>query len=246
MSHVSCSGGGEPQSVIPPRAPMEMRSFFTVGLWDNNIALVQMLGLCPVMAVTTTATNGLGMGVATTAVLILSNLLVSLLRNSIPPEVRNPIMIAIIAGTVTLVDMAMNAWMHELYKVLGLFIALIVTNCAVLGRAEAFAIKHGPVPAVLDALGMGLGFTWALVVLGGAREILGSGTLFSQASALLGSSFQWLETRVFPADDGILLAILPPGGFIVLGVMIALKRIVDERIAARRQVAVTPVIAIQS
>ena len=246
MSHVSCGGGGEPQAVLPEKELDRYGRYFTVGLWENNIALVQMLGLCPVMAVTSSATNGLGMGVATTAVLILSNLLVSLLRNWIPAEVRNPIMIAIIAGTVTLVDMAMNAWMHELYKVLGLFIALIVTNCAVLGRAEAFAIKHKPIPAMLDGLGMGLGFTWALVVLGGVRELLGSGTLFAQASSLLGPSFQWLQTRVFPADGGILLAILPPGGFIVLGVMIAMKRIVDERLAARREPAPQPLVAVQS
>jgi electron transport complex protein RnfE len=222
------------------------RRCFSNGLWESNIALVQLLGLCPVMAVTTTATNGLGMGIATTAVLVLSNLLVSLLRHGIPPEVRNPVMIALIAGTVTLVDMAMNAWLHELYKVLGLFIALIVTNCAVLGRAEAFALKQPPLAAVVDGVGMGLGFTWALVVLGGLREMLGSGTLFAQASALLGEQFRWLELQLFAADQGVLLAILPPGGFIVLGIMIALKRQLDEHIAARSRASVMPLVAIQS
>ena len=221
---------------------------FTNGLWDSNIALVQLLGLCPVMAVTTTATNGLGMGIATMAVLILSNLFVSLLRNVIPAQVRVPIQIALIAGTVTLVDLAMNAWMHELYKVLGLFIALIVTNCAVLGRTEAYAMKNGVVASVLDGIGMGLGFTWALVVLGGIREMLGSGTLFSQASALLGEHFKWLELQLFASDNGILLAILPPGGFIVLGVMIAVKRMLDERIAARasNKPSAEPMVAVQS
>lgn len=222
------------------------RQDFSNGLWESNIALVQLLGLCPVMAVTTTATNGLGMGIATMAVLILSNLFVSLLRHAIPPQVRVPIMIALIAGTVTLVDLAMNAWMHELYKVLGLFIALIVTNCAVLGRTEAFAMKNGPVASVLDGIGMGLGFTWALVVLGGIREMLGSGTLFAQASALLGEHFQWLELQLYPADNGILLAILPPGGFIVLGVMIAVKRMVDARLAARTKSDPVPNAALQS
>jgi electron transport complex protein RnfE len=222
------------------------RQHVSNGLWESNIALVQLLGLCPVMAVTTTATNGLGMGIATMAVLILSNLLVSSLRHVIPAQVRVPVMIALIAGTVTLVDMAMNAWMHELYKVLGLFIALIVTNCAVLGRTEAFAMKHGPLASVLDGVGMGLGFTWALVVLGGVREMMGSGTLFTQASALLGEHFRWLELQLFDPDHGVLLAILPPGGFIVLGIMIALKRMIDERLAARNRQPAAPLAAIPS
>lgn len=219
------------------------RQHFMPGLWTQNIALVQMLGMCPVMAVTSTATNGLGMGLATTAVIMLSNLLVSVLRNTIPPEVRNPVMITLIAGLVTLVDMAMNAWTHELYKVLGLFIALIVTNCAVLGRTEAFALKHGPVASMLDGLGMGLGFTWALTLMGGIREVLGSGTLFAHASSLLGPYFHWMEVRILPPDTGVLLAILPPGGFIVLGLLIALKRIIDQRVA-ERQAALAPVPAL--
>lgn len=222
------------------------RQHLSNGLWESNIALVQLLGLCPVMAVTTTATNGLGMGIATMAVLILSNLLVSSLRHVIPAQVRVPVMVALIAGTVTLVDMAMNAWMHELYKVLGLFIALIVTNCAVLGRTEAFAMKNGPLASVLDGVGMGLGFTWALVVLGGVREMMGSGTLFAQASALLGEHFRWLELQLFDPDHGVLLAILPPGGFIVLGIMIALKRMIDERLAARNRQPAAPLAVIPS
>ena len=203
------------------------RDYFSLGLWDNNIALVQLLGLCPVMAVTTSATNGLGMGIATMFVLIISSLLVSTLRHTIPSQIRNPVMIAIIAGTVTLVDLAMNAYLHELYKVLGLFIALIVTNCAILGRTEAFAMKQPPLAAVVDGIGMGLGFTWALVLLGAMREILGSGTLFAHASLLLGPQFEWLEMKLIDMDSGVLLAILPPGGFILLGVMIAMKRGVD-------------------
>ena len=209
--------------------------YFTSALWDYNVALVQMLALCPALAVTTTATNGLGMGLATTLVLICTNAIISALRHTVSPEVRNPLMIAIIAGVVTLIDMAMNAWMHEMYKVLGLFIALIVTNCAVLGRAESFSMKHGVVPSMLDGAGMGLGFTWVMVVIGGIREILGAGTLFAGASQLLGSSFHWLEMTVLPGFQGILLAILPPGAFIVLGFMLAAKRVIDRKRAERRQ-----------
>lgn len=230
MSHAGCEGCGPSEQEIKAT---HYKQYFRIGLWENNIALVQLLGLCPVMAVTTSATNGLGMGIATLAVMVLANLLVSLMRHSIPAQVRNPVMIAIIAGTVTLVDMAMNAWMHELYKVLGLFIALIVTNCAVLGRTEAFAMRNTPTAAVLDGIGMGIGFTWALVVLGGVREIIGSGTLFAHASSLLGPGFEWMELTLLPADKGVLLAILPPGGFIVLGLMIAAKRIIDQRVEER-------------
>lgn len=229
--HSGCSGC---ESAADVPGYTSWRGHFSLGLWQNNIALVQLLGLCPVMAVTTSATNGLGMGMATCAVMVLANLLVSLLRNWIPAEVRNPMMIVLIAGTVTLVDLLMNAWLHDLYQVLGLFIALIVTNCAVLGRTESFAIRNSTVPSVLDGLGMGLGFTWALVLLGGVREILGSGTLFAQASLLLGPGFHWLEIRLLPEDAGVLLVLLPPGGFIALGLLIALKRLVDERVAQRR------------
>lgn len=223
-----------------------LKEYFSFGIWENNIALVQLLGLCPVMAVTTSATNGLGMGIATTAVLIISSVLVSLLRHTIPAEVRNPVMIAIIAGTVTLVDLAMNAWMHELYKVLGLFIALIVTNCAILGRTEAFAMKQSPVASLVDAVGMGLGFTWALVLLGAAREVLGNGTLFAHASSLLGPQFEWLELTLFEMDGGVLLAILPPGGFIVLGIMIALKRVIDERVSKPEEAQPSQLVELQS
>lgn len=208
--------------------------YFTDALWDYNVALVQMLALCPALAVTTSATNGLGMGLATTLVLIISNAIISSLRHVISPEVRNPLMIGIIAGVVTLIDMAMNAWMHELYQVLGLFIALIVTNCAVLGRAESFSLKNPVIPAMLDGAGMGIGFTWVLVVIGGIREILGSGTLFAQASSLLGAHFQWLEITVLPGFQGILLAVLPPGAFIVLGFLLAGKRVLDRKRAERR------------
>ncbi|HAU14570.1 MAG: electron transport complex subunit RsxE [Pseudomonadales bacterium] len=220
---------------------------FRDGLWDNNVAMGQMLGLCPLLAVTTSATNGLGMGIASLAVLLLTNTLISLIRGIVTPQVRIPVFIVLIASAVTLVDMAINAWLHELYKVLGLFIALIVTNCAIFGRAESFASKNAVLPAMADALAMGIGFTWVLVAIGGMREILGSGTLFAHASLLLGESFTWLEMTIIPDFSGILLSILPPGAFMALGFLIAIKRLIDrwakvrqERSAARDLIAIEP------
>ncbi len=203
------------------------------GLWDNNVVFAQMLALCPLLAVTGSATNGLGMGLATTAVLIGSNMLISALRHFISAEVRIPVYIVFIATLVTLVDMSLNAWAHDLYKVLGLFIALIVVNCAILGRAEAFASKNAVLSSAIDGLMMGLGFTFALVLLGGVREILGSGTVFAQAHLLLGESFAFLETTLIPNYKGYLLMILPPGGFLALGFLLAGKRVLDRRLAER-------------
>jgi electron transport complex protein RnfE len=208
------------------------------GLWDNNVVLRQSLALCPTLAVTSTATNGLGMGLATTAVLTASNLLVSLLRGLVTPEVRIPAYIVLIATLVTLVDLGLNAYAHELHKVLGLFIALIVVNCAVLGRAESFASKNPVSAATLDGFATGLGFTLVLVVLGAVREAIGSGTLFAGASQLLGPSFHFLELTLVPDYRGLLLMILPPGGFIALGCLLAAKRLLDRRVAAMRQAAV--------
>jgi electron transport complex protein RnfE len=205
------------------------------GLWDNNVVFAQMLALCPLLAVTSTATNGLGMGLASTAVLLLSNIIVSSVRHLISPEVRIPVYIVLIATLVTLVDMSLNAWAHELYKGLGLFIALIVVNCAILGRAESFASKNSVADAALDGLMMGLGFTLALVVLGGVREILGSGTLFANAHLLLGPAFAFLETTIVPDYKGFLLMILPPGGFMALGFLLAAKRVYDRRRAERAE-----------
>lgn len=210
------------------------------GLWDNNVVFAQMLALCPTLAVTGSATNGLGMGLATTAVLTVSNILISSIRHLVSPEVRIPVYIVFIATLVTLVDMSLNAWVHELYKVLGLFIALIVVNCAILGRAESFASKNAVPAAAADGLMMGLGFTAALVAIGGVRELLGSGTLFANAHLLLGSSFAFLETTVIPEYKGYLLMILPPGGFLVLGFLLAGKRLIDNRLAEREALAATP------
>ncbi|MGC9419545.1 MAG: electron transport complex subunit E [Rhodovulum sp.] len=199
------------------------------GIWDNNVVSGQLLALCPLLAVTGTATNGLGMGLASTAVMVGSGLAVSLLRKVITPEIRIPAFVLLIATLVTVVDLAMNAWLHDLHKMLGLFIPLIVTNCAILGRAEAFASRQTPLASAFDGLMMGIGFTLALVILGAVREILGSGTLFANASLLLGPRFGFLELTVFPDYQGFLLMILPPGGFIVLGFLLALKALVDSR-----------------
>ncbi|MCR8547479.1 electron transport complex subunit E [Salipiger sp. P9] len=199
------------------------------GLWNNNIVFGQLLALCPLLAVTGTATNGLGMGLATAAVLVASGGTVSLLRAAVPPEIRIPAFVLIIACIVTVVDMVLNAWAHDLHKVLGLFIPLIVTNCAILGRAEAFASRNRPLAAGFDGLMMGIGFTLALTGLGALREIFGAGTLFANASVLLGPRFAFLETKVIPEYQGFLLLILPPGGFIALGMLLALKSLADRR-----------------
>lgn len=205
------------------------------GLWDNNVVLIQNLALCPLLAVTGTATNGLGMGLATMVVMVASNAAVSVSRHLIPSEIRIPIFVLLIAALVTLVDIFLNAWMHELHKVLGLFIPLIVTNCVILGRAEAFASKQPVLPSMWDGLMMGVGFTAAMVVLGAAREISSAGTLFANASVLLGEGFQFLEMILIPEYKGFLLMALPPGGFIMLGFMVALKRLLDSKAKAVQQ-----------
>jgi electron transport complex protein RnfE len=207
------------------------------GIWDNNVVLAQSLALCPLLAVTGTATNGLGLGLATTFVLVQSGYLVSVLRGIITPQVRIPVFVLIIATLVTLVDLAMNAWMHDLHKVLGLFIPLIVTNCAILGRAESFASRNRVLPAAFDGLMMGLGFTMVLVAVGAMREIIGSGTLFANASMLLGDAMGFLELTLIPDYRGFLLMVLPPGAFIALGLLLAGKRLLDRRLASRREAA---------
>jgi electron transport complex protein RnfE len=218
----------------------EYRKLIRDGMWDNNQALVALLGLCPLLAVTSTAVNGLGLGIATTLVLTLSNVTVSLVRNLVRPEIRLPVFVLVIASFVTAVELAMNAWFHELYNVLGIFIPLIVTNCAIIGRAEAFGSRNPPLPALVDGLSMGLGFSAALVVLGGLRELVGQGTLFSQAHLMFGEGARDLALSLGDAYPGLLIAILPPGAFIGLGLMIALKNVIDarrKRVEAARAVA---------
>jgi electron transport complex protein RnfE len=205
------------------------------GLWDNNPVLAQRLALCPALAITTTATNGLGMGIATTMVLIITNAVISVFRNVVTPEVRIPVFILLIATIVTVVDLMINAFLHSLYTVLGLFIPLIVTNCVILGRAEAFASRNEVLPSAVDGLMMGVGFTAALTVIGAIREIIGSGTLFANASSLLGSAFSFLELVLIPDYKGYLIMMLPPGGFIVMGFLMAAKQVLEQRAAKKAQ-----------
>ncbi len=210
------------------------RRLFSDGLWANNQALVALLGLCPLLAVTTTATNGLGMGLATMAVLVLSNATISLIRNLVRPEVRLPVFVLVIASFVTVVELTMKAYFFDLYNVLGLFIPLIVTNCLIIGRAEAFASKHRLDRAVIDGLAMGLGFMLVLTILGGVRELAGQGTLFYQADLMLGDFAKGWDISLGSGFQGALIAILPPGAFIFMGLLIALKNAVDKRIKRRQ------------
>ncbi|MFP4161681.1 MAG: electron transport complex subunit E [Ectothiorhodospira sp.] len=218
------------------------RRIVTDGLWRNNPGLVQLLGLCPLLAISGTVVNALGLGLATTLTLVASNLSVSAIRNWVRPEIRIPVYVLIIASVVTAIELAMNAYFHELYLILGIFIPLIVTNCAIIGRAEAFASKNPMPRALADALAMGLGFTGVLVALGALREVLGQGTLFDQAHLMFGEMAQGLSVTLIPDYHGFLLAILPPGAFIGLGLLLALKNTVDDRLqrrAARRRTAMT-------
>ncbi|MEI7064935.1 electron transport complex subunit E [Dickeya chrysanthemi] len=207
----------------------QMKELARQGLWKNNSALVQLLGLCPLLAVSSTATNAIGLGLATTLVLICTNIAVSALRRWVPGEIRIPIYVMLIASVVTIVQMLINAYAYGLYQSLGIFIPLIVTNCIVIGRAEAFASKNTVVLSALDGLFMGLGATSALFVLGAMREILGNGTLFDGADLLLGSWARLLRVEVVHMDSPFLLMILPPGAFIGLGMMLAIKYVIDER-----------------
>ncbi|MDM8559998.1 electron transport complex subunit E [Candidatus Parabeggiatoa sp. HSG14] len=201
------------------------------GLWSNNPGFVQLLGLCPLLAVTGTLINGLGLGIATTLIMMASNVTVSLIRHIVPNEIRLPVFVLIIASFVTAVEMILKAFYYDLYLALGIFIPLIVTNCSVIGRAEAFASKQPVNYAFFDGLMMGLGFTFALVMLGGLRELLGQGTLFAQAELMFGQAAQWMTITVFENYRGFLLAALPPGAFFGLGLLIALKNAIDRRLA---------------
>lgn len=205
------------------------------GLWNNNQALVALLGLCPLLAVTNNAINGLGLGLATLFVLLVSNTLVSAIRNYVSDEIRIPVFIAIIATMVTIVDLVMNAYFHALHGILGIFIPLIVTNCAILGRAEAYASKNKVDRAIVDGFFMGLGFLVVLVLLGAMREIIGNGTLFDQAHLMFGDAAQSWTIHFGDDYQGVLLAVLPPGAFIGLGLLIALKNYMDQQKAAKRQ-----------
>ena len=211
----------------------EFRQIAANGVWKQNTSLIQILGLCPLLAVTTNLVNGVMLSLATIIVMAIAGLAVASLRNLIPHEIRIPVFILIIAALVTVVDLLFNANLHELYLVLGIFIPLIVTNCIVLARVEAFANKNPPLQSLVDGIFMGVGMLWTLALLGGLRELIGNGTLFSGIDMV----FPGLQPlQLLPADyPGLLLAILPPGAFILLGCLIAWKNWIEARAAARAQ-----------
>lgn len=210
------------------------------GLWKQNPGLVQLLGLCPILAVSTTMVNAVSLGLATILVMAVANLGIALLRNFIPYEIRIPVFILVIASLVTMVDLSFNAWLHELYLVLGIFIPLIVTNCIVLARVEAYAAKNDPWSSTLDGVMMGLGLVWVLAVLGGVRELIGNGTLFQGIDMIFPSLS---AVQVFGDDyPDFLLAILPPGAFFALGCLIALFNWLNSRASARAQRKAQPVV----
>ena len=210
---------------MPANKTSHIGEFFK-GLWKDNPIMVLLLGLCPALAVTNSAYNGLGMGAATTFVLVGSNILVSIIKPIVPKSVRIPVYIVVIAAFVTVVDMLLKAYQYELSRSLGLFVPLIVVNCIILGRAEAFASRNTVLRSALDGLGMALGFTLALFFLGAVREIIGSGTI---------TFFQMGETEIkfnllgenYP---GILVMILPPGAFLTLGFMLAARNAIQKRL----------------
>ena len=200
------------------------------GLWKNNPGLVQLLGLCPLLAVTSTLTNALGMGIATIAVMVGSNGTISLVRQWIPKEIRIPIFVMIIAAFVTCVQLLFNAYAYGLYQSLGIFLPLIVTNCIIIGRAEAYASKNTLLPSIYDGFIMGLGFTIVLLLLGSVREFLGQGTLFDGAHLLLGDWATVLRIEIVKIDQSFLFIMLPPGAFVVLGFIIALKNALNSKV----------------
>ncbi|XAV88205.1 MAG: electron transport complex subunit E [Candidatus Symbiodolus clandestinus] len=205
------------------------RTLFWQGLWQRNSALVQLLGLCPLLAVSNNAAQALGLGLATTLVLSCTNGCIALLRHSIPTAIRLPIMVMVIATVTTSVQQLIQVFAVELYQTLGIFIPLIVTNCIVMGRAEGFALKNPPHLAALDGLAMGLGASFSLLLLGGLREIVGSGTLFHDIEQLLGNWAKPGSLTLFPLENPFLLAILPPGAFLGLGLLLALKQAFESK-----------------
>ena len=205
------------------------------GVWKQNTGIVQILGMCPLLAISTNVVNGVSLGIATIFVMAMSSYAVALLRNFIPREIRIPVFILIIAALTTVVDLAMNAWLHSLYLVLGIFIPLIVTNCIVLARVEAFAAKNGALAAAMDGAMMGMGLVAVLAVLGAMRELLGTGTLLGGIEMIVPGA---RALQLLPADyPGFLAAILPPGAFILLGCLIAARNWIDARAAQRARLA---------
>jgi electron transport complex protein RnfE len=216
----------------------EFRSLFHNGLIKQNTGLVQLLGLCPLLAISNNVINALSLGIATALVMAASSGAVSSVRHFVPNEIRIPVFVLIIAALVTVIDLAMNAYVHPLYLVLGIFIPLITTNCIVLARADAFAAKNHPLHSAIDGMAMGLGLTLVLVVLGAIREIAGKGTLLSGIDLVFGESAKSFVLHVLPNYQGFLLAILPPGAFIALGLLIAANNSYKARSVQRARAAV--------
>lgn len=210
------------------------KQIFADGIWHQNTGLVALLGLCPLLAVSNTVVNALGLGLATILTLVVSNLAVSLCRGVLRPEIRIPAYVLIIASVVTVIQLLMQAWLYDLYRVLGIFIPLIVTNCAIIGRAEAFAARNRALPSVVDGLATGLGFCLALLALGAVRELIGHGTLFSQAGLMFGELGESLQLTLVPNHPGFLLVLLPPGAFIALGLLIAGRNWLDSHRLLRK------------
>lgn len=223
-------------------ADASYREITANGLWKNNAALVQLLGLCPLLAVTGSIVNALGLGLATMLVLVGSNIAVSLIRKQVSEAVKIPAFVMIIATFTTCTELLMQAFTYELYLILGIFIPLIVTNCTILGRAEAFASKNNVVASALDGFMMGAGFGLVLLVIGTIREILGSGTLFANMHLLFGPIAENWTLNLFGEGYGFLVAVLPPGAFLVAGMLIALKNIIDDKIERRNAAQRVPVV----
>lgn len=225
---------------MSPSSKGQWRQLTRDGLWSNNPALVQLLGLCPLLAVSGSVVNALGLAIATLLVMVGASTAISILRNQVPNAVRLPAFVMVIAAFVTCAELLMAAYAYPLYQVLGIFIPLIVTNCAILGRADAFASRQPVLPAAIDGFMMGVGFAAVLVVMGALRELLGQGTLFSDMALLLGP--QAASWQLTIADDyQFLFFVLPPGAFFVAGMLIALKNVIDQRSAALvKPVAATP------
>lgn len=211
------------------------KSILEYGLVSGNTGLAQLLGLCPLLAVSNNAVNALGLGLASLLALTITNTVVASLRRLSRRDVRIPAFVTIIASVVTAIELSLRAWLPELYQVLGLFVPLIVTNCAIMGRAEAFASRHDPARAALDGFAVGLGFLWVLLLIGMVRELVGTGAVFAGSGIMLGSP--WLETTVLGGYRGFLPAILPPGAFIVLALLIALRNRRQRHIVATREQA---------
>lgn len=216
----------------------ENREIIKNGLWSNNVALVQLLGLCPLLAVSSTAVNGFALGLATLLTLVMSNSIVSAIRNIVRPEVRLPVFVLVIAAIVTAIEFLVQAFFYDLYRILGIFLPLIVTNCSIIGRAEGFASRNRILPSALDGFMMGFGFLLVLTLLGMLREVVGAGTLFANAHLLLGAFGEHLEWVINADYEGFLLAILPPGAFFGLALLIVAKNLIDQRL--RRKPAAAP------